>query len=332
MSEIFDKGPAPTVTVIIPAYCAASFIKTALDSVFAQTFTDYEVIIINDGSPDTDELEKVLESYRGRCDYIRQENKGPGAARNAGIKVARGKFLAFLDSDDYWMPNYLTEQLRRLETDPSVDLVYADALLTGNPLLAGKTFMSLTPSAGRADLEGLLTARCTVILSGTVARKKPIVEAGLFDERLSHSEDYDLWLKLAAAGANIAYQKRTLLFRREIPTSLCANPSALFRCQLRVLARLARQEGLCSMRGKLIRERIETTRAAIKLEQAKGSLDRGEVAKAARLIKAAYAVFHTRKLWVAMLLLRLCPRSLLRLHNLWKRRLSRPRGVSTAAC
>jgi glycosyltransferase involved in cell wall biosynthesis len=331
MQETLQKLPAPKVTVIIPAYCAAGYIKTALDSVFAQSFADYELIVVNDGSPDTDELEGALKPYRGKYIYIRQQNKGPGAARNAGIKIARGEFLAFLDSDDYWMPHYLAEQLRVFETDRSVDMVYADAILTENPLLAGKTFMSLTPSAGRADFEGLLTARCTVILSGTVARRQPIVEAGLFDERLSHSEDFDLWLKLATAGANIAYQKKSLLFRRELSTSLCGDPSALFRCQLRVLARLARQGGLSPEREKLIKGRIETTKASIKLELAKRSLARGDFLKASEAIKAAYHVFRGRKLWLGMLLLRVCPRSLLRLHDYRRRRLPAPKEVSTKA-
>src|ERR671939_2007579 len=97
----------PAVSVIIPAYNAAAHIGAALDSVFAQTFTDYEVIVVNDGSPDTPELERALDAYAGRLLYVRQENRGPSGARNAGIRRARGEYVALLDSDDLWLPAYL---------------------------------------------------------------------------------------------------------------------------------------------------------------------------------------------------------------------------------
>src|SRR5712664_587865 len=90
----------PLVSVIIPAYKVAPFINETLNSVFVQTFTDYEVIVINDGSPDTEELEGTLDYYRSRILYIRQDNRGAGAARNAGLRTARGRFIAFLDGDD----------------------------------------------------------------------------------------------------------------------------------------------------------------------------------------------------------------------------------------
>src|SRR5712671_2294711 len=88
---------APAVSVIIPAYNSAAYIAETLESVFAQTLADFEVIVINDGSPDTDQLEKVLEHYRERIVYLKQENRGPSAARNIGIRSSRGEFLAFLD-------------------------------------------------------------------------------------------------------------------------------------------------------------------------------------------------------------------------------------------
>ena len=104
-------NPAPIVSIVMPVYNAASYIGETLDSVFQQTFTDYEVIVINDGSPDTVKLEQALEPYIGRIRYIKQENLGAGAARNEGLRAAQGEFIAFLDADDLWLPNYLEEQL-----------------------------------------------------------------------------------------------------------------------------------------------------------------------------------------------------------------------------
>ena len=94
----------PRVSIIIPAYNVASYIGETLASVFAQTFTNYEVIVINDGSPDTEELERALEPYFNRISYLKQENLGAGAARNVGLRAAKGEFIAFLDADDLYHP------------------------------------------------------------------------------------------------------------------------------------------------------------------------------------------------------------------------------------
>src|SRR5919198_1434145 len=96
------SGSVPAVSVIIPAYRVTQYIAEALDSVLAQTFTDYETIVINDGCPETVALERVLEPYRERIIYLKQENRGPGAARNAGILAARSPLIALLDADDVW--------------------------------------------------------------------------------------------------------------------------------------------------------------------------------------------------------------------------------------
>src|SRR6266851_1455315 len=118
-------GNAPAVSVIIPAYNVSSYIGDALASAFAQIFTDFEVIVINDGSPDTADLERVLEPYRESIIYIKQENLGPSGARNAGIRRARGQYVALLDADDIWLPRYLSDQIHALSAEPALDLIYA---------------------------------------------------------------------------------------------------------------------------------------------------------------------------------------------------------------
>jgi len=95
------------VSIIIPAYNVAPYIGETLDSVFAQTFADYEVIVINDGSPDTEDLERALARFIDRINYLKQENRGASVARNTGLHAARGQFIAFLDADDVWLPNSL---------------------------------------------------------------------------------------------------------------------------------------------------------------------------------------------------------------------------------
>lgn len=126
------------VSVIIPTY-KATHIGDTLESVFAQTFRDYEVIVVNDGSPETMQLERALLKHENRIHYLKQNNRGVSAARNTGIRSARGEFLAFLDSDDIWLPEFLTEQLKFFAAHPSLDMACADCVYFGNTDLAGAT-------------------------------------------------------------------------------------------------------------------------------------------------------------------------------------------------
>jgi GT2 family glycosyltransferase len=321
MPEIHQQRPeAPAVSVIIPAYRATRYITTAIDSAFAQTFTDYETIIINDGCPDTAELERALEPYAGQLLYLRQINKGPAGARNAGIRAARGRFLAFLDADDYWAPNYLAEQMRFLEMNPLADMVYADALLVGDSPLAGRTFMDAAPSTGVAHFESLLVGQCTVILSGTVVRRQRVLDVGLFDEHLQRAEDYDLWLRLARSNAEIGYQRKVLLFRRELPTSLCSDKARLFLNEVRVLAKLARQAPLTRSQEKIVAMQMEKMKAAINLEQSKIAFEQTEFRKAAAALQKANIVYNSWKLRMVLFSLQCSPGLLLCVHNYRKRK------------
>src|SRR6185437_2705463 len=123
---------SPLVSVIVPAYNVAEFIGDALNSVLAQTFTDYEIIVVNDGSPDTEALEKALGPYMSRIVYIKQENRGVSAARNTAIKAARGSLLAFLDGDDTWLPNYFDVQVPGIQNDPTIDVLYPNVIMFGD--------------------------------------------------------------------------------------------------------------------------------------------------------------------------------------------------------
>src|SRR5437773_740875 len=157
---------APSVSVIVPAYNVALFIGETLASVFAQTFTDFEVVIVNDGSPDTEELELALRPYRERINYLRQENSGASAARNTGLRAARGELIAFLDADDVWAPNYLEEQLKFIR-EFDCDLACADAMIFGVSSNAGRTYMEslmeAAPPQGRVTFLELVNAERSLI-------------------------------------------------------------------------------------------------------------------------------------------------------------------------
>jgi glycosyltransferase involved in cell wall biosynthesis len=284
---------SPAVTVVIPAYDCSGYISATLESVFAQTFQSFEVIVVNDGSKDTEELEEILASYQDRIVYLRQDNRGPSAARNLAIRHARGKYVAFLDSDDTWMPEYLATQIRFLEQTPAPDLVYADLLLVRDASAAGRTFMQECPSFGPATFESVLTGTCQIPTSGTVVRRQAVIEAGFFDEAFRRSEDYDLWLRIAHRGGGIAYH-RTVLGRHRIrPGSLASQPELLCAAGAQVLVKLSRELNLSERLRPVLEKRLARARADLALARGKRLLLQGQFNEARKSLREA-AAFHPR--------------------------------------
>jgi glycosyltransferase involved in cell wall biosynthesis len=321
----------PAVSVIIPAYNAAAHIGAALDSVFAQTFTDYEVLVINDGSPDTPELERALDAYAGRLLYVRQENRGPSGARNAGITRARGEYVALLDSDDLWLPAYLAEQMKALRAEPALDLIYADAELFGDSDLAGRTFMETAPSRGRVSFESLARWECTVITSCTVARRRALIDAGLFDEEFNRSEDFHLWLRLAHRGGRLAYQRRVLARHRVHGASLAADRRLMVEGQIAVFRRTARTLALTPAERELIETQIASCHAHLLLEEGVRRFVAGDYAQAIEQIARANEFFRSPRLRVGLLGLHVAPRLLQRIYLMRQRTATRRRAPSAPA-
>src|SRR5262245_14358280 len=158
----------PLVSVIIPAYRAAAELPEALASVCAQTFTNYEVVVVNDGSPDTPAMEAAIAPYLSHIRYLVQPNRGAAAARNTGVRAARGVCTASFDADDVWYPGFLETQMAYLWASPEFAMVYADAVITGESALAGRRFMDTAPSEGPVDLLSLIEQRCNVLMSTVV--------------------------------------------------------------------------------------------------------------------------------------------------------------------
>src|SRR5258707_1904027 len=214
------------ISVVIPAYNVAAFIAETLESVFAQSFTEFEVIIVNDGSPDTQEFELAIMPYRERVRYLKQENRGAGAARNTGLHAALGELIAFLDADDLWSPDYLKEQLKFIR-EYGCDLACADAMIFGVSADAGRSYMDSlmesAPPTGLVTFLELVNADRSLITSGVVVRRDLVLEVGLFDEALRNAQDFDLWLRLARTGPRLAYQRKVLLSYRSRPNSLSAD-------------------------------------------------------------------------------------------------------------
>ena len=309
----------PLVSVIIPAYKVARFITATLDSVLSQTFSDYEIIVINDGSPDTEELEQELAPYSHLITYITQSNQGAGAARNAGILAAQGEFVAFLDGDDLWLPEFLQQQIDLITAGNGSDLVYADAINLHDGKLCRITNMEVNPSRGLVSAEALIAAECCVITSSVVARRSLILEVGLFDENFPNSQDFDLWLRLAKHGARISYQKKVLIHRRIYEGSLASNPLNSFAGEISVLEKTQQRNDLTEGERAAILRTLERRSATVEVFRGKEQLLAGEFDSALTAFRTANDYFRSWKLQLVLIWLRTAPRLLRRVYRLRSR-------------
>ncbi|HKP47806.1 MAG TPA: glycosyltransferase [Pyrinomonadaceae bacterium] len=306
----------PLVSVIIPAFKVASFIEQTVSSVLAQTFTNYEVIVINDGSPDTELLEKNLSRFSGVISYIKQPNAGAGAARNAGLKIARGEFVAFLDGDDVWLPEFLDAQLELINSGAGYDLVYTDAINFDERGRSRLTNMDLNPSDGPVTAESLIAGTCNIITSSVVARRELIEAVGYFDESFPNSQDYDLWLRLAKRGARITYQKRVLVERRIYEGSLASDPIKSFSGEISVLEKTATRSDLTAAEREALKRKLELRHASIAVCRGKQQLSSGDFGAAAAAFRAANAFYQSWKLRAVLFSLYFAPRLLQRVYKL----------------
>jgi hypothetical protein len=299
-----------TVSVIIPAFEAVGFLPDAIGSALAQTSPAEEVIVINDGSPASDDIERIVADFQPHVRYVRQQNGGPGAARNAGLARARGTLVAFLDADDYWAPDFLRAQLGLFDADPALELAYCDAWLCGDPRLAGRRFMELSPSRGRVTFASLLTSECNVLTSGVVARTSTLRAARGFDSALRRGQDFDLWLRLARDGVRMSYRRAPLVYRRLHD----GNVSCVAKHErvIRVLS-LPRWSALAAAERALVEQRLARHRAALALEHGKQAILEGRFAEARRCLASAIPGPPTWKLAAARLALTLAPGLLRRL-------------------
>jgi glycosyltransferase involved in cell wall biosynthesis len=309
----------PLVSVVIPAYRVSQFIAATLDSVLAQTFKEYEIIVVNDGSPDGPELEKALEPYHDRIVYLRQENQGPSGARNTGILAARGKYVALLDADDFWAPEHLAAQFALLESDRSINMIYADARIIGDVPEAGKTVMQLCPSAGEVTFERLVTRECTIHLCVSVCRREALLRGGLFDPAFRRAEDIDLWLRIARQPGRIAYQRRVLGCYRRRPSSLSSDEASMLEGFLAVLAKAAHDSQLTTAQREVLERQCVVERASLELQRGKNALMAGDDAAAIGHLARANAQHKSLKLTTILMLLRVAP-SFLRALYQWRDR------------
>lgn len=203
----------PSVSVVMPTYNGARFILEALESVFGQTHPVEEVIVVDDGS--TDNTRELLEPLADRVTYVVQANAGPGAARNRGVRLAHGDWIAFLDSDDCWEADHVSRLLDRARENPDAAMVYCGKRwvdVQGN-LMEDIPVQETFPSGW--IFNDLFQANYVSSTSVVIVKRQAFLEAGGFDERFrSIAEDYDLWLRISAVVPVMGVPAYTVRYRR----------------------------------------------------------------------------------------------------------------------
>ncbi|RLA78766.1 MAG: glycosyltransferase family 2 protein [Deltaproteobacteria bacterium] len=183
----------PEVSVIIPTYNRKEMVQEAVESVLSQTYQDFELIVVDDGSEDGTR-EMIQREFPGLLTYIYQENQGVSRARNRGIETSRGKYIAFLDSDDLWLKKKLERQVQFMQQNPEAMICYTDEIWI-------RRGVRVNPKKKHAKHSGWIYPQCLPLCiispSSVLMRRELLEEVGGFDPEFPVCEDYDLWLRVA---------------------------------------------------------------------------------------------------------------------------------------
>lgn len=182
----------PSVSVIIPTFNRKAFLQECIESVLSQTFRDFELIVVDDGS--TDDSEKLLQQHKENLRYFKQEQRGPSSARNFGIRKSCGDWICFLDSDDLWLPDKLHVQMRYVLENPDCRICYTEEIWYRNN-------RRVNPAKKHQKYSGWIYQKmlplCIISPSSVIIHRSVLDRVGWFDEELPACEDYDLWLRIA---------------------------------------------------------------------------------------------------------------------------------------
>jgi glycosyltransferase involved in cell wall biosynthesis len=214
-----------TISVVIPAYNAQSFLSRAIESALSQSLRPAEILVIDDGS--SDQTFEAASAFGDRVKAFRKTNGGPASARNFGIQQAKGAWIALLDADDAWVPRKLEEQVKLIGS--GVGLIHANAVGRPRPLLPEITFAQLW-------------RRNCISTSSVLLRRETFLETGGFDEdgELVGVEDYNLWLRIAAAGWKMRGLSEELFIYAPTPASLSRQVLRFAKAELTNARRIAR--------------------------------------------------------------------------------------------
>jgi teichuronic acid biosynthesis glycosyltransferase TuaG len=273
------------VSIIMPAYNAEKYIAASIESVLAQTYSDWELIVVDDGS--TDSTATVVQEFATsdpRVRYIFQENGRLGKARNTGISNSTGRLIAFLDSDDLWLPTKLEVQTRAM-AENNADVVYSKSYVFSDENIDDET-QTLTSSAGKfsgPDFFDSLIRYPQIPVLTVLFKRSALDRVGLFEEGKAYHgcEDYDLWLRLARAGLVFYGMPDVLARYRRHGTAMTAMRSNMFKLTLSIVRRYIDQSGL----SELEKQRRLT---GLYREVVSSLIDEGKISEAKQFVHELY--------------------------------------------
>lgn len=227
--------PDPAVSVLVPLYQSEPWIAAALDSALAQTMSDFEVIVVDDGSTDGgSELAREYAERDTRVRYLRQQNAGLPGARNTGLSVAKGEYVAFLDADDLWLPDKLERQLAAAGDG----VLYGDAYVMYDEGDPTSERLSEIVSPARGDIFDTLVRYNAVPVLTALLPRALIERFGRFDATQRQVEDWDLWLRMSASGVQFDYLPEPVAIYRARSTSLSRNVIVVSSYRVRALRKV----------------------------------------------------------------------------------------------
>lgn len=268
------------VSVIIPTYNRADYIGETIESVLNQTYSPLEIIVIDDGS--TDKTREVVANYLPRVRYIWQENAERGAARNHGLRIASGKFIAFLDSDDVWLPNKIEEDLKIFNSNPEAGLVYSDIQIIGAD---GKLKRELKREKKTGWVTEHLLRKNFVSVGAHLIRTQILRDIGGFREerQLSCSEDYETWVRLSTF-TQFTHQPSATAKIRVHPNNSVKNIETSIRAVLYACDLFEKEDYLTANQKKLVKK----TRAWVTLNNSLGYASTNQKREAINLLKQSF--------------------------------------------
>jgi glycosyltransferase involved in cell wall biosynthesis len=273
-------GASPTVSIITPAFNAAAYLDEAIRSAIEQTFDDFELWIVDDGSTDvTLSIARLLADQDARVNVITTDHVGVAAARNAAMQRARGQYFAMLDSDDVWLPAFLSAQMGVFERMPATDVVVGNAYNLGGAQ-DGRPLRPVSSECRSISLLDMIEHEDAVCIM-SVFRRSVFEATGGIDERLRRSEDYDFWLRAALLGFRFIENPEPLVRYRRRADSASANEIAMLDAIIGVLDRTGRKNADRHAVVAAVDRKIATLRERRLLTSAKANLLRREYAAAA---------------------------------------------------
>lgn len=227
----------PLFSIIIPAYNQVQYLCQSVESALVQTYPHYEIIVVDDGS--TDQTAVIAKSFKTQIRYIHQKNTGLAGARNTGIRAAKGNFIAFLDSDDIWLPEYLEAIQKLISQHPEASLFYCCAQCIDNEgeKLPQQVGAPISGIKNKQDLYQALLRSNFLIPSTITIRRDVILNAGGFDQSLRYCEDIDLWLRIAKNHVFTGTDSCQVLYRIH-NASLSTNPKETQKTKLHIIEKI----------------------------------------------------------------------------------------------